>query len=603
MTCFKKGLSIIGGVIIFVLLNSCNALKDPYNQSAMIVSSDETLQKSFVSYDIFFQDWSQDSCFNGYILDLVKGVPYEDMKGYADSRYKALCREHKQTNFKRYAVYILYCYDNDNFIVKISDNVRSRMNMVRPGDYYRLVSNKYKYKRISDFIVALNDLIKASNEDFEKLGRLKKEALCSPFLSTVNLKISKFFIPSDSALHRLFFYIPFGIAMVFVGITRSIYLSSFLLLILFFMTRMAFQRHNTRAKRFNMITACWWAFSAIYFIAFCCVVNSITPSEELRYGMISNNYSWVFEKVYAPYYSSYNTPSISIVAIVILVLCFICYWIKNVFLKMELQAKYGQEVDVSDDLGNMPGTIMALIGGACTAQGPLVWIVITYLVTNLIEYVYVALKDDKKHNISSRPFFYFSLFFVGLTFAFSLVNDECSLSDVIKKHCLLCWGWMALSSCYLLLSDYAYGLQNKKFIVLKEFDIQCDFKESIKNPIVNLIVSDYAVFVGITIPLFLIGYMIYCINPSFSTDSCLFLYVTVVGGLILAPCSVASFSMVVSLFSFKNINEFASEMEDLSIGSLGNDNWDGIICRILRLGGLLIFIVVPLYFIYLSKIS
>jgi hypothetical protein len=569
----------------------------------MVVSSDETLQKLFVSYDKFFQDWSQDSCFNGYILDLVKGVPYEDMKDYADSRYKALCREHKQTNFKRYAVYILYCYDNDNFIVKISDNVRSRMNMVRPGDYYRLVFNKYKYDRMSDFIVALNDLIKASNEDYENLGRLKKEALDIPFLSTVNLKISKFFIPSDSALHRLFFYIPFGIAMVFVGTTKSLYLSSFFLLILFFMTRMAFRRHDTRAKRFNIITACWWAFSAIYFIAFCCVVNSMTPSEELRYGMISNNYSWVFEKVYAPYYSSYNTPSISIVAIVILVLCFLLYWFKNVSQKSELQKKYGQEVDVSSDFENLLGAVMALIGGACTAQGPLVWIVITYLVTNLIEYVYVDLKDDKIHNISSRPFFYFSLFFVCITIAFSLVNDECSLWDVITKHCLLCWGWMALSTCYLLLSDYAYGLQNKKFIVLKEFDIQCDFKESIKNPIVNLIASDYAVFVGITIPLFLIGYLIYCINPSFTVGSGLFFYVTVVGGIILGPCSVVCISMVSSLFSFKNTHEYASEIEDLSIGSIGNGNWDEILSRIIRFGGLLIFIVVPLFFIYLSRIS
>lgn len=598
MTCFKKGLSIIGGVIIFVLLNSCNLSKEPYNQSAMVVSSDETLQKLFVSYDKFFQDWSQDSCFNGYILDLVKGVPYEDMKDYADSRYKALCREHKQTNFKRYAVYILYCYDNDNFIVKISDDVRSVMNLVHPGDYYRLVFNKYKYDRISDFIVALNDLIKASYMDFENLGRLKKEALYIPFLSTVNLKISKFFIPSDSALHRLVFYIPFGIAMVFAGITRSLYLSSFLLLILFFMTRMAFRRHVTRAKRFNIITACWWAFSVIYFIAFCCIVNSMTPSEELRYGMISNNYSWVFEKVYAPYFYFFNTPSISIVAIVILVLCFICYWIKNLFQKMELQTKYGQEVDVSDDFENLPGTVMALIGGACTCQGPLIWVVITYLIANLIETVYVAFKDGKKHDISSRPFFFFSLFFVFLTLAFSWVSDEYSLSDVIKKHCLLCWGWMALSSCYLLLSDFAYRLQDKNMIVLKAFDIQCDFKESIKNPILNLIVSDYAVFVAMTIPLFLIGYCIYSFNPSFSTNTVLFFYMMVAGGIIFVPCIVASFSMLFCLSYLKNVNEFLSEVNYYSSIHPANENLDKIICRIWRFGGLMNFIIITLLFIY-----
>ena len=569
----------------------------------MVVSSDETLLKSFVSNDKFFQDWSQDKSYNGYILDLVNGVPFEDLKDYADSRYKEIYREHKQTSFKSSAVYILYCNDNGDYIVKIGDDELSLMNVVRPGDYYRLVADKYKHEKISDLIVALNDLIKASNEDFENLGFFKTAGFYNPLLRTVNLKISNFFIPSDSAIHKLFFYMPFGIAMVFVGITRSLYLSSFLLFILFFMTRMAFQRHRTRAKRFNIITACWWSFSVIFFIAFCCVINSLTPSDVFRYGMINNNYFWVFEKVYAPYYSSYNTPSISVVAIVILVLCYILYWLKNLLKKGAQQMKLGQEVDVSDDVEKIFYTIIALIGGACTAQGPLIWIVITYLVANLIESAYVAIKDDERHNISSRPFFFFSLFFVCITIAFSLVNDECSLSDVIKKHCLLCWGWMALSSIYLLLMNFIDRRQKGEinWYIIDDFNIQCDFMESIRNPIVNLMVSDYAFFVGVTLPLFLIGIVLYFLYPSFSTDSVLFIYVIVVGGFILAPCTVASGGIVLSLFDFKDEYEFVTELNTMYFVITGSDVLNEIIARIWRFGGLINFILIPLLFIYVFK--
>lgn len=538
-------------------------------------------------------------------MDLVNGVPFEELKDYADSRYKEIYREHKQTSFKSSAVYILYCNDNGDYILKIGDDVLSLMNVVRPGDYYRLVADKYKHEKISDLIVALNDLIKASNEDFENLSYFKTVGVYNPLLRTVNLKISNFFIPSDSAIHKLFFYMPFGIAMVFVGITRSVYLSSFLLLILFFMSRMAFRRHNTRAKRFNIITACWWSFSVIFFISFCCVINSLTPSDVFRYGMINNNYSWVLGKVYAPYYSSsFNTPSTSIVAIVILLLCYLLYWLKNLFQKSALKMKYGQEIDVSDELEDLTYTIIALIGGACTAQGPLIWIVITYLVANLIESVYVAFKDDERHNISSRPFFYFSLFFVCITIAFSLVNDECSLSDVIKKHCLLCWGWMALSSIYLLLMNFIDKRQKGEidWYIIDDFNIQCDFMESIRNPIVNLIASDYAVFVGMTIPLFLIGYLIYNFNPSFSIDSVLFLYVTLGGGLMLGLCVPVSFFMVLFLSDYiKNVAAFVSEMKDFFFLQTGNDILDAIIFRMWRFGGLINFILIPLLFIYVFK--
>ena len=579
-----------------VFLTSCNEFKSAYSHPAEIISSKERLVISVINTDKeFFSRWNEDPQYNGYILDLIDSLSFDEIKTYAESRYKELSKKNKETNFKASAIYILYCCDTGDVIVKTGDDTRAILDYIYPGDNYRLVSKKYD--NATFFLKSLKIFFEATHKGYEQLSFFKKEGLGNSLLSTLNLKLSSIFIPSNAILHKLFFSIPFGIGMIFVRITKSIIWSSIILLLLYFMCRMAYQRHKTRAQKFNIITTCWWSFSVVYFFAFCCVINSLTPSFELMYGLINNNYSDIFYSVYLPYYSSYSTPSVSIFAIILLVILFIVHWfinlVKSYIAKQEAGLADNANDEMSDKVSDLPMTIIALIGGACTCQSSLIYVLITYLFIRVFESIYISLSDNTPHIYSSKSFLLFCLLFILLSLLFTYVKDEHPLSLVIHTHIIMCWSFIAISSVFLLFVALIWSCKEKNISrMFGYFDKQCSFSELINNPIVNTIFSDYALFAGLTAPLFLIGCILFIIYPDTSFASVGFTYSYLVGGFILSPCTPAALFIILSFPNLMKPVIFLDEIYSIDcFFTTKNIYFNKVLDRAWHFGGLVLIVV------------
>lgn len=589
---------IIISLILFVglFLSSCKSFKSPYVQPARIISSEEKLIESVIVSDkSFFEAWDSDVNYNNYILDVIDSLSFNEITKYADTRYKELAQKYKDTNFKGHAIYVLYCCNRGEVIVKTGDGTRAFLDSVYPGDYYRLVTKKYESASL--FLKALKQFFETSQKGYEQLGFFRKKGVDNSILSTLNLKLSSLFIPSHSLLHKLLFSIPFGIGMVFVKTTRSIIWSALVLLLLYFICRMAYQRHKTRAQRFNIITACWLSFSLVYFLAFCCVINSISPSSELMHGLINNNYSQIYQSVYAPYYSAYCKSSVSIFSIILLIIVFVINWFINLIESYNNKKEFGLDDNADDEMSNkvseFPMTIIALIGGACTCQSSLIYVLIAFLSIRVFEAFYVLFRDDAPHYVSSKPFNIFAFLFLCLSILYTLVKDTHPFFSVVQIHATICWGFMALSAFYLLIDSYFVGYKNNNSpSAFGVFDRRCSFSEAIGNPIVNLVFSDYALFAGITAPLFLIGCILFVVFPDYSLGSIGLTYVYMVGGFILAPCSVATIFIILNTPRLKEPEAFVSELSSVScMFTTKNEYFNNVIDRAWHFGGLLLLTV------------
>lgn len=598
--CFGIRWFIVTSIILAsMFLSSCSYLKRPYDLPAMIVSEDEALVQSVVDSDpVFFSSWTSDDSYNRFVLDLVDSLSFHEIMPYADSRFKELSKDNHETNFKAGAIYVLYCCDRGNVFVKTNEGLRSLLDNVHPGEYYRLVSQKYD--NVSSFLASLKQFIVLSQEDYSKLGYIKKQGIGSSVLSTLNLKTKSVFFPSKSFLYKLLFSIPFGIGMALVGVTGSIFASAFILLFLFFVCKMAYQRLKTRAKQFNIVTVCWLSFSIVYFWAFCCVINTTNPSIELMHRMINNGYGWVFNSVYSPYYSTYSSHGVSVFVIVVFVLLSAIYLWINLINGYEARRNAGVNDDnmnewLSNALSDLPSAIIVLIGGACTCLSSLIYVLIAYLATFLIEHLYEITSDDNKQIVSSRPFIFFAILFICLTVLFTLVKDEFTTLKVFTTSGLLCWSLMAFSSFLLLLFLFVFIWQARGYTTMKTkgftalykcFDTQCSFTGAIKNPILNLIASDCAVFAGLTSPLFLIGCILLLI--LFPVGQ---FYAYAIGIFILAPCSVISLEILTSIPRIFKPKEFISEMSSCQyLFSTSNEHFNVLLNRASRFGGLVVLV-------------
>jgi len=580
-----------------LLLSSCSSFKSPYAQSAKIISSDEKLIASVIASDkSFFEAWGSDGSYNGYILDVIDSLSFNEIVEYADSRYSDLVKYNKDTNFEGSSIYVLYSYSSGDVIVRTGDGTRSFLDSVYPGDYYRLVTKKYESASL--FLKSLRQFFETSQKGYEQLGYFRKKGIDNSVLSTLNLKLTSLFIPSNSLLHKLLFSIPFGIGMVFVKTTKSIIWSALILLLLYFICRMAYQRHKTRAQRFNIITTCWWSFSIVYFLAFCCVINSISPSSELMHGLIGNNYSQIFQTVYAPHYSAYSKSSVSIFAIILLVISFAINWFVNLvesfIAKKEVGLDDNADDEMSDKVSEFPMTIITLIGGACTCQSSLIYVLIAFLLIRVVESIYVAFRDDAPHFVSSKPFIFFALLFVCLSVLYTIAKDIHPFFSVVQIHATILWGLMALSASILLFRDFILGCKARNIpSMFMLYNTQCSYSEAIRNPIVNMICSDYALFSGLTAPLFLIGCILFMAFPGVSLGSTGLIYAFMVGGFILAPCSVATLFIILNIPSLGKPAEFVSELQSVpSMFSSSNTYLNTVIDRAWHFGGLLILVVV-----------
>jgi len=172
----QKLKSGISAVVLFscLFLTSCKAFKSPYVEPAKVISSDQELANTVISSDQeFFKVWGTEDSYNGYILDVIDSLSFCEIKAYADSRYKVLAQNNRDKNFEGFAIYVLYCIDSGDVIVKTGDETRAFLDHVYPGDYYRLVT--MRYERASLFLKSLNQFFESSQKGYEQLGFFRKK--------------------------------------------------------------------------------------------------------------------------------------------------------------------------------------------------------------------------------------------------------------------------------------------------------------------------------------------------------------------------------------------------------------------------------------------
>lgn len=594
---FKKFLSC-SPILFFaltLLLSSCESNKEPYNLPACLVSSKEDLIKSVTESDLdFFSKWTSDTAFCGYILDVVDSLSYSEISERANCRYDELSDKNKNYNFKGYATYILYCVDSGDIYVKIPDVKRSILESIFPGDYFRLVTDRYN--SASSILRALNSFIELSYSKYDSLSFIRKISLDESILSSLNLKLSALFIPSNSIIYKLFFSIPFGVGMSLVKFTKSLSLSAWILLFLYFFHRMAFLRRK-KANRFNVITTCWWSISILYFLAFCCVVNTISPLCEIKYGLINNGYSQVYESVYDSYYLSYHSSAVSIFTRIIFCLVFILYWI------IHFVRKFGKEdmkdMDgAGDEVYSLFISLVTIFLGACSYQRSIIYVFIAYLSIRIIEYIYVLFVEDKNENHSKEKLLSFKIFlliFVCISFLYPLAKDNPNISSVVLSHVIICWTFFSLSSVYLFI-HFAVKFSNNDHLhsMFELFDKQCDFSGVCKNPVLNMVVSDYALFTGLYSPLFIVECILYLAIPNLDIWTFgLMSFLTIV------PCSLASLFIFLNLPSVFKPEEFIDDVVEECRCPFDTKNtyFNRVLDRAWRFGGLLCLLLILLFIV------
>ena len=406
------------------------------------------LEQALKNDKVFFKDWSENKNYQGYILDIASAEGKNNLNDYAEKRYKEFRKQVKPSRNKYEIRYVLFCSDSHEIIVKMDKFYSNIIEGTNPGDLYRLSCRPYP--KPSDAIKALSELKLDSEKKFEKIGWVKKMGFQNPILDTVELALDNMFIPSDSFFYRFFFALPFGAGMVCIKLFNSLHLSCLFFFIMFVICNMAFVRRCHKGKIFDIYSASSWLLGLFAFLSFCCLVNSIEPSSDFRYGLLHYGYADIFNSYYALYYGTYTkgaTSTFSVVVIVILII------IDTLISFIENANNSDEEINYSND--NPFGTILFAFFGAVACQNYIGYIVMAYLLFKIIRYIYINSGHAKEDEPKVWPIWIICGLVLTTYLLIPYVTDSNDSHAFVFINCFnVIWGTMALSGLILFIGCY-----------------------------------------------------------------------------------------------------------------------------------------------------
>ena len=508
-------------VLLVLSLSACGVRKnDNLDLTPRIESENAELLGVALKHDAdFFQRWSQGKMYEGFILDIANASDYKDINKYAAKRFKAFSKEQRYKLREPDIRYVLYCADSHEVFIKMKTSASSIMDGTHPGALYKL--SVKTYPNASEIIRKLADLNIEALRDYENLSRLRRIGLTNPILESVKLALSKAFIPSDSFWFRFFFSLPFGAAMTGVSLFGSATAACVFFLILFIICNMAYVRRDTRGRVFNMATAMAWGASVMAFFAFCCLVNSLEPSADLRYGMLHNGYANVFNSHYALAYAQYTktaTPTFFVVAIAVL---FGTDALLKYFIK---QASKTNEDSADDGSNDDPlGGIFAVITGAIVSDSTLAYIVLAYLLFRVVRTLYSLFSFVPKRSFQDRSVWIMVGIVLLMYIAIPFVVDDSSPSDYLRNALAVVWGAMALSGVFHFIHDCCNKESQNPLLLFI-----CETYPKERWNIANSISLNMYFAAGLSAPLFLLICLIYALLPEHAQEIDLAIFIITV---------------------------------------------------------------------------
>lgn len=527
-------------IIIVTCLVSCGKKENKELDLSPRIEYDKTeiVGKATGKDKEFFRRWSEGKLYEGFILDITEASTKDDVYNYAESRFKLFSKERRYKYAKDKIVYVLYCVDSYEVFVKVDKQVQAVLDGVRPGDFYRLLNKKYDNPTV--VIKTLAQFKHDVYDEFEKKGVIKQIGIKNPILETLKLALDKMFIPSDGLLYQWFFILPFGAAMTSLKLFRSIYIAIVFFFLLFVMCNMASVRRVTRGKTTDITTGLFWGLSLLAFLSFCCLINCIEPSLEIKYGLVHYGYKDIFDSFFALRYAQYTKPATSTFTAIVIVILFVT----DAFLSLGSKSEEERQNDYSND--DPFGSILVVLGGAITCQSYLGYIVLAYLLFRVIRTLYSWDAPDKSQVVSRSPIYYLGSLTMVPYLLIPIALDHISRWDAFKTVCSAIWCVMAISGVYLIITNF-----------IKTKSIQ-DALVGFMNQTIpgkwrwdSFINYNLLFMAGISSPIYLLVSMLYAFFPGNDKYIDMFFF-SIVLGVFFTYAIVLLFSFIASLPEARN---------------------------------------------------
>lgn len=418
---------------------SCHRINPDLDLSPRFEGGDSTAVATAMMKDLsFFQSWSEDPLYTGIVAELAGSAQEDagDIYQYAERQYSKYSKEKRYRFHQDSLLYVLYC-DNGEVVVQTSGLTRKIIDGMCPGELYKLTGETYPNP--VDAIDACARLRDKAVRQFKGLSRFRKVGVSTPLLETLDLRPDELFYPSDSFWFKSVFSLPYGGAMVGLLLFRSIYVTAVFFLLLFVMCNMACFRRISRGKQLDHIAALYWCFSLFAFLSFLCLMNSIDPSPEIRYGMTHYGFKDVFDTCYQPFYASRKMPLPSVFSIILLTVLFV------INLAVTLIKSGGSDGDL--------GKVILVSAGGSMCRGGLIYAAIAYLFFCIIKDIYLLSFPEEAKRVGHRPVYLFGGIVLTLYLLIPLAYDSVPEYFPYSNSLFVIWSVLAISGAFLLCMD------------------------------------------------------------------------------------------------------------------------------------------------------
>lgn len=435
--------------IFFIFIVSCGKDGDECKKPILEASSQELLSK-YSNYP-FFKTWGENPLYNCFIVDVVKRseMPskYCSLDEYAESRFKKNYKFAIKEKADKWSRYLLICDDTNETIVKVPSYGKNIIYGVSPQEWYLFSSRKYKdpIRYLTDF-ASINNKTK---EKYNQLSFIKKISICNPVLETMNL-IGDAFIPAHNWLYTRFFHLPFSVGLVaikFLGGSPS--MAAIVFLILSTLCAVGLFRRVRDLGGWDPGGMATLLLGALFFLSFVSCLNIISPSIELKEGMIKHGFSGFFNQYLSTEYHNYQWQGSSLFVFILLTVLLIIYSI--------LQFAIGNADD--DYIKWFP----IIVIGFFFVGKKIGYIVIGYLISRIIVDIYTILAPSKQsRNISNHGVYLMAFFYLILTVCSYSLKDGLYDRPILLQILLSCLFvislWWFLHFLYFVL--YLWGKQS-----------------------------------------------------------------------------------------------------------------------------------------------
>ena len=496
---------------------SCHRINPDLDLSPRLEGGDSTAVASAMMKDLsFFQSWSEDPLYTGIVAELAGSAQEDagDIYQYAERQYSKYSKEKRYRFHQDSLLYVLYC-DNGEVVVQTSGLTRKIIDGMCPGELYKLTGETYPNP--VDAIDACARLRDKAVRQFKGLSRFRKVGISTPLLETLDLRPDELFYPSDSFWFKSVFSLPYGGAMVGLLLFRSIYVTAVFFLLLFVMCNMACFRRISRGKQLDHIAALYWCFSLFAFLSFLCLMNSIDPSPEIRYGMTHYGFKDVFDTCYQPFYASRKMPLPSVFSIILLTVLFV------INLAVTLIKSGGSDGDL--------GKVILVSAGGSMCRGGLIYAAIAYLFFCIIKDIYLLSFPEEAKRVGHRPVYLFGGIVLTLYLLIPLAYDSVPGYFPYSNSLIVIWSVLAISGAFLLCLDIfdsdEYGFRPWQVFLFAYNDQTMSEKWGTKMS--SFYFQNFLFTAGITFPVYLIICVLKALFPFFGTVLLFMLFVFPMG--------------------------------------------------------------------------